>query len=218
MNIAGIVLCGGRSSRMGRSKAWLPFGKETLLQHIVRVLQEAVHPVIVVASPSQELPPLPGGAFVVYDQVENRGPLAGLAAGLAGLPAHAGAAYVSGCDVPLLTPAFVRCVVGLLDGFDAAAPCTRCPVEAVSQQEALLQPLAAVYRREVLPIALGLLRSNNSSLAALLNTLNVRRITAAELEAVDPNLTSLWNVNTPEDYAAVIALQRPNATDGHAAP
>ena len=59
MKVAGVVLCGGRSSRMGRPKAWLPFGRELMLPRVVRLLGEAVGPVAVVAAPGQDLPPLP---------------------------------------------------------------------------------------------------------------------------------------------------------------
>src|SRR6266545_1645937 len=100
MRIGGIVLCGGRSSRMGRPKAWLPVGEEVMLQRVVRVLREVVGPVVVVAAPGQDVPPLPAGVEIVRDEVEGRGPLQGLAAGLAALEGKADAAYLSSCDVP----------------------------------------------------------------------------------------------------------------------
>ncbi|HUR55514.1 MAG TPA: NTP transferase domain-containing protein, partial [Gemmataceae bacterium] len=65
MQTAGIVLCGGRSSRMGRAKAWLPFGGETMLQRVVRVVGEVVSPVVVVAAAGQDVPPLPVGVRIV---------------------------------------------------------------------------------------------------------------------------------------------------------
>src|SRR5437762_3277922 len=114
MRIAGIVLCGGKSSRMGRPKAWLPFGHALMLQRVVRVLGEVVSPVVVVAAPGQDVPPLPESVAVVRDEVEGRGPLAGFAAGLAALKDTADAAYLSACDVPFLTPAFVARVVDCL--------------------------------------------------------------------------------------------------------
>src|SRR5205085_12330412 len=100
----GIVLCGGRSSRMGRPKAWLPFGTELLLQRVVRVLRDVVEPVVVVAAPDQEVPPLPVGVFRARDDREYLGPLNGLATGLAALHGQVAAAYLSSCDVPFLLP------------------------------------------------------------------------------------------------------------------
>ena len=65
MNIGGIVVCGGQSQRMGRPKAWLPFAGELMLPRILRLLGEAVGPLVVVAAPGQDLPPLPEHVAVV---------------------------------------------------------------------------------------------------------------------------------------------------------
>lgn len=193
-NVAGIILCGGHSSRMGRPKTWLPFGDEYLLPRIVRLLADAVSPIVVVASPEQNLPPLPAGVILTHDLHPDRGPLQGLAAGLAAIPPSASAAYVSSCDVPFLRPAFVRRMIDLLGESDACVP-------RINQ---ILQPLAAVYRRKVGPIAEGLLASGQRSLIELFTNVRSRIVTADELTTVDPDLRSLGNVNTPEDYAAAL--------------
>src|ERR1700720_1408053 len=102
MTLGAIVLCGGESRRMGQPKAWLPFGPETMLQRVVRLIRSAagVGPIVVVGAPGQEVPPLPDGVDVVRDPVAGRGPLQGLAAGLAAMPAGAELVYASATDVP----------------------------------------------------------------------------------------------------------------------
>src|ERR1700730_16931801 len=102
--IGGIVLCGGQSKRMGKPKAWLPFAGETMLGRVVRLLGEAVSPTVVVAAPDQEVPPLPQEIKVVRDEEKGRGPLQGLAAGLAALDGQVDAVFLSSCDVPFLRP------------------------------------------------------------------------------------------------------------------
>jgi molybdopterin-guanine dinucleotide biosynthesis protein A len=140
-SIAGIVLCGGESRRMGRPKAWLPFHGEFMLERVARILGEAVAPIVVVAAPGQELPPLPDSIAIVRDANQGRGPLEGLAAGLRHLDQLGIAgAYVSSTDVPLLQPAFVRRMVEL--SADAAI--------AVPYVDGRHHPLAAVYRTTVL--------------------------------------------------------------------
>src|SRR5690349_15807444 len=84
--LGAVILCGGQSRRMGRPKAWLPFGPEPLLARVVRRVREVVGPVVVVAAPGQNLPSLPSDVAVARDPVADRGPLQGLAAGLAALP------------------------------------------------------------------------------------------------------------------------------------
>ena len=86
MTAGGIVLCGGRSSRMGTSKALLPFGPETMLQRVVRLLGTVVAPIVAVAATDQVLPALPAGVIVTRDEREGRGPLEALRAGLKALP------------------------------------------------------------------------------------------------------------------------------------
>src|SRR5712672_3192112 len=137
----GVVLCGGRSTRMGSSKALLPFGPETMLQRVVRLLGTVVSPIVVVAAPGQELPSLPPSVGITRDEREDRGPLEGLRAGLAALPAGVEIAYVTSCDVPLLVPQFVERIVQLLGDHDAA----------VLEVDGFAHPLSAVYRRRTLP-------------------------------------------------------------------
>src|SRR5438045_459856 len=90
--VGGIVLCGGQSRRMGRPKATLPFGPELLLPRVLRLLCQAVDPIVVVAAPEQDLPNLPDETIIVRDEEKGRGPLQGLAAGLAALHGIAAAA------------------------------------------------------------------------------------------------------------------------------
>ncbi len=191
---AGIVLCGGKSSRMGESKAWLPFAGEPMLCRVVRLLGEAVSPVVVVAGPEQDLPALPTGVAIVRDRVGDRGPLHGLAAGLEALIGLASAAYLSSCDVPFLQPAFVLRMAELLGDQQIAAP----------EVGGFRHPLAAVYRIEVLDLVRRLLEDERHGPASLFNLVPTRFVSAAELGAVDPELHSLRNVNTAEEYEAAL--------------
>src|SRR5262252_4106012 len=109
--VGGIVLCGGRSTRMGSPKALLPFDGEAMLQRVVRLLGTAVSPLVVVAAAGQTLPPLPSAVIVTHDERDDRGPLEGLRAGLDALPVDIDAAYVTSCDVPMLVPSFVTRMV-----------------------------------------------------------------------------------------------------------
>jgi molybdopterin-guanine dinucleotide biosynthesis protein A len=120
----GVVLAGGRSSRMGTAKAGLEWHGSTLLFRATAVLARAVAgPVVVVAAPRQDLPDLPAGVAVVEDPVEGLGPVQGLAAGLAALAERVDAAFVCATDLPFLHPAFVRRVLReLTDGVDVALP------------------------------------------------------------------------------------------------
>ncbi len=194
MDIGGIVLCGGQSSRMGRPKAWLPFDGEPMLVRVVRRLGEAVGPLVVVAAPEQDVPPLPAGIDVVRDEVAGRGPLQGLQAGLEALRSRAGAAYLSSCDVPFLRPAFVRRLVDLLGEHAICVP-------RVGDYH---HPLAAVYRVEVADAVARLLAENRLRPFFLFEAVPTRVVGPDELRDVDPDFQTLRNLNTPEDYDAAL--------------
>jgi molybdopterin-guanine dinucleotide biosynthesis protein A len=180
---------------MGRPKAWLSFGSETLLGRVARLLGELVSPLVVVAAPDQDVPPLSADAEVVRDPERGRGPLQGLAAGLEALRGRADAAYASACDVPFLQPAFVRRMIDLLGAHAACVP----------NVGGYLHPLAAVYRLEAAEAAADLLAEDRLRPMFLCERVPTRIVEAAELADVDPEFRSLRNLNTPEEYEAALA-------------
>jgi molybdopterin-guanine dinucleotide biosynthesis protein A len=175
---------------MGTSKAMLSFGTETMLQRVVRLLGSVVTPIVVVAARSQPLPMLPGYARIARDEHDQRGPLEGLRAGLAALPESVDAAYVTGCDVPLLVPRFVTLMIELLGDHDIA----------VMEIDGLTHPLSAVYRRTILAHVDALLATDRLRPAYLFDALKTRRVRPADVASVDPELLTLRNLNTPEEY------------------
>ncbi len=195
MNTGGIVLCGGRSMRMGSSKALLRFGPETMLQRVVRLLATVVSPIVVVAAPQQSLPELPATVTVTRDEREGRGPLEGLRAGLKALPSTVEIAYVTSCDVPLLVPGFVRHMIDLLTDHDIA----------VMDIDGFPHPLSAVYRRNTLPHVEDLLAHDRLRPVFLFEAVRTRRVQPAEMTGADPELLTLRNLNTREDYLEALA-------------
>lgn len=179
---------------MGRPKAWLPVGEHTMLEHVVEILARVVEPIAVVAAPDQDLPPLREGVLICRDQVEGRGPLQGLAAGLRAVVPFAEAAYVSGCDVPLLRDGFVRFVIDSLGENDIAVP--------FAQDH--YHPLAAVYRTRVVEEVDRLLAAERLRPFFLFEAVQTHTLSEDELRQVDPKLDSLRNLNTPEDYRAAM--------------
>jgi molybdopterin-guanine dinucleotide biosynthesis protein A len=186
---------------MGSSKALLPFGAETMLQRVVRLLGdvvsprgESVSPIVVVAAADQELPELPRDVIVTRDEREARGPLEGLRAGLKALPPDIDAAYVTSCDVPLLVPAFVAQMFDLARGYDVA----------VMEIDGFTHPLSAVYRRATLPFVEDLLARDRLRPVFLFEAVKTRRVKPEEMTA-DPELRTLRNLNTREDYERALA-------------
>ena len=179
---------------MGTPKALLPFGPETMLQRVVRLLDGVVAPIVVVAAPDQPLPKLPPDAILARDEREGRGPLEGLRAGLKALPVDVEAAYVTSCDVPLLEPGFIRQMLDFARGYDIA----------IVEIDGFAHPLSAVYRRTVLPYVEELLAVNRLRPAFLFEEVRTRRVRPEQITA-DPELRTLRNLNTREDYQQALA-------------
>jgi molybdopterin-guanine dinucleotide biosynthesis protein A len=189
-----MILCGGRSSRMGRDKAWLPFHGETLLQRASRRLARTAWPVAIVAHPGQKLPPLPSDLIIAHDREEGRGPMQGLAAGLCALEPHVQTVFVCSCDMPFLQTALMQLLWRLLGDHCLCIP----------ETEGTLHPLAAVYRAEVRATAERMLDAGVRSLRRLVNEVRTRVVGASELRDVDPHLRSLLSINTPEAYLTAL--------------
>jgi len=192
--LGGIVLCGGRSSRLGISKALLPIGPETLLERVVRLLGEVVAKVVVVSAPGQALPPLPTEVMLVADRETGRGPLEGLRSGLLALAGTCDMAYLTGCDAPLLVPALVARLHELLGPASIALP----------EIDGSRHPLSAIYRTTLLEEIDELLLSGAGPLA-LSRRLPTRIVTVDELRDADPELATLIDIDERADYEAVLA-------------
>jgi molybdenum cofactor guanylyltransferase len=186
---------------MGTPKAALEWHGSTLLRRTAGILARVTGgPVIVVRAAGQDLPALPPDVEVVDDSREGKGPVQGIAAGLAALAGRADLAFISSTDMPFLHPAFVRRVLRAVeDGADVGLPIAR----------GYPQPLAAAYRTTLAPVAERLVAAERLRPAFLFDECKVDRLDESALRA-DPVLAAL----DPE-----VTIQRFGAlADGHRGP
>ena len=192
---------------MGSSKASLDWHGSTLLRRVTGIVARALDgPVVVVCAPGQELSDLDPAIEVVADAREGRGPLQGLAAGLGAIGDRAAVAYVSSTDVPLLHPAFVRCVIDAFsDEVDVVLP----------EIGGYRQPLAAAYRLDLLDAVEELIAADRLRPAFLFERCRVLHLSDeamlrdSALARLDPGLGSVRNLNEPSDYERARALPAP---------
>jgi molybdenum cofactor guanylyltransferase len=207
--VAGILLAGGRSRRMGSDKASLRWHGSTLARRAVGLLARCAEPpVIVVCAPDQELPPLPDWLEVVRDPEPGLGPLAGLASGLAAAGPRATVAAVCAVDAPLAHPAVMRALLGALGTSAAVIPVA----------DGRPQPLFAVYRTELAFLAAALVADGERRAAALGERAGARLVEPFELlvvddiAAFDPGLASFLSFDDEAAYARALALPQPLVT------
>lgn len=192
-----IVLVGGRSSRMGAPKLGLDFGGVPMLTRIVVELKRRFDEIVIVAAPPESSAPSridTPGVKIIHDDTAFGGPLDALRRGLIALEHDAG--FACSCDLPLLNVYVADALVGMLEDFDAVIP----------EIGGMLQPMHAVYRKRCADAIATLAATGEKRMTANASAVNARRVGETELRALDPDLRSFFNVNTPEDYARALEL------------
>jgi molybdopterin-guanine dinucleotide biosynthesis protein A len=188
---AAVVLAGGQSRRMGSAKALLPFAGEILIARVLRRLEPITVEQVVVAAPGQDLPPLP--ALIVRDPQPHRGPVAGLAVGLAA--AGAPRAFVTSCDAPFLNPDLVSWMISESVSWDIVVP----------EWEGRLNPLHAVYATALAADYRRQLEEDRLRPVDLYPHVRLRVVSPDEIRRFDPKGRSLTNLNSPADYLRALA-------------
>lgn len=179
---------------MGADKGSLPIGDETMLDRIVRLLRSIAGEVIVVGRRDQAVP---AGATVIHDPVEDLGPLAGIAAGLAA--SRSDLNIVVACDMPLINPLVLQRLVSMIDDHDACV--------AVADGHA--SALCGVYRSRIARDAQTLLESGERRVMRLLDRVQTKRVDAAQFRDIDPDLETFVSCDTPEAYRAALPKTGP---------
>ncbi|MFA9422078.1 MAG: NTP transferase domain-containing protein [Sedimentibacter sp.] len=184
-NVTGIILTGGKSSRMGTDKALLKYGSETFVSHSVKKLQELFDEVIIVADNEKKYDL--GNVKLIGDIYPGRGPLGGIHAGLVG--AKNDWIFVVPCDMPLWEPLLVNDLAMLRFNYDAVVP-------KINNN---LEPLFALYNKSCLPIIENCLVNNFYKVLDLFPIINTKYLIIHNEDIKTKSyIKSFYNVNTPE--------------------
>lgn len=186
-SVNAIVLCGGKSSRMGFDKAFLKIGGKTLVERQVELLKTRFRKLLLVTNSPGEFK-VAGRVKVVTDIVPGLGPMGGLYAGLKNSDSEYN--FVTACDMPFLSLDLAAYMAGSVkEGFQAVVP----------SYKGKFQPLCALYSRACLDTINEALAGDKLKLALLLGGLKVRKVLEKELVRFgDPELF-FRNINTPRD-------------------
>ena len=195
--MSAIILAGGGGRRLGMPKPLVELHGRPLISYVLEAALKVAEEIIVVSGRgvSKALRDiLPGDVELLEDLEEGYGPLMGLYTGLTA--AHKPYALALPCDSPLLRVEVLRHLLERVEGFDAAIP--RWP-------NGYLEPLHAAYRVETsLRACRESLMEGRRELRAILRHLNrVLYISTEELRALDPQLQTFHNINTPEELERI---------------
>jgi len=189
-DITGFILAGGRSRRMGRDKAQIPWGSGTLLSHACRQMKRVFAKTYIVGG-AQSV----GGCAVLSDNFLSRGPLAGIHSALK----HSRTDWnlVLAVDLPLVNSALLEFI---------AKSCDEVNDAVAVRVGGHFQPLCAAYQRRLLPEVESRLRASELSIHRLLEAASTRIMEERELISAGFRGEMLWNVNTPEDLERATEL------------
>ncbi|MCA1813612.1 MAG: molybdenum cofactor guanylyltransferase [Halobacteriales archaeon] len=195
MRFTAVLLAGGESMRMGRDKATALLAGKPLVEWVLDALEPLTRSFVLVANDVERFRDYEGRARIVRDDPPRAGPLAALRTGLRN--SREDWCFATSCDAPFLQPGFVQ-KLGTLTrgGFDAVVP--------GNLEERW--PLTAFYAKRCVPALDRAVQRRDMKLISFYPEVAVRWVPKDGLRGADPELRSLWNVNTPEDLAKAEAL------------
>lgn len=193
-DVTGVLLAGGKSSRMGQDKRFLRIGDRTLLDRGLRTVHRLFQYVCVVIA--QDSPPLSLTVPVLRDIVPSCGSLGGLYTGLH--EASTPHIFVAACDMPFLNVNLIKYMIGFKEEADII----------VASWNNRIQPTHAIYSKRCVPVLEDMLRRRQVKIQNAFHhpSLTVRVITESEVRPIDPEGRSFLNVNNPADLEAARLL------------
>lgn len=192
--MTGIVLAGGKSSRMGVNKAFIEFGGRRLIEATVDCLRVLFPEVLIIANDPPRYAYL--GVKVIPDLIPDSGSLGGIYTGLSA--ASYPTCFFVACDMPFLNADLITLLVREAEGWDVVVP----------RVNGDLQPLHAVYAKSCLPLIKESIEASVLKIARFFPKAKVKIIEESALRAIDPDLLGFVNVNTPLELEQAEAARR----------
>jgi molybdopterin-guanine dinucleotide biosynthesis protein A len=186
--MTSIILAGGKSSRLGQSKALQVIGGKSLIQWVIDHLA-ILSAEIVIATAYGEAIPCSSSVEIktVADIYPGKGPLVGIYSGL--IASSSSRAVVVGCDTPFLSVGLLEYMTQICSTFDVIVPRIKNKVE----------PLCAVYSRSCLAPIQMLLGQNELMINKLFSMVKVKYVEEDEINRFDPEHLSFFNINSQAD-------------------
>ena len=186
--ITGVILAGGKSSRMGQNKALMSLGGKRLVDRVVEVMRSVFDDLLIVTNTPEVYADL--GIPMVRDVWPEKGSLGGVYSAIY----HVATPYclVVACDMPFLRTAVLRYLITQMADYDVVVP------DVLGE----LQTLHAIYSNACLQPIERRLEANRLRIVGFFPDVRIRTVTAGELEPYDPELLAFQNLNTPEEFQA----------------
>jgi molybdopterin-guanine dinucleotide biosynthesis protein A len=201
----GFIAAGGRSTRMGRDKAWLELGGRLMIDHVIAALQPATSEIAIIAN-HEDYKRL--GYAVFPDTHTGIGPLEAIRTAL--VNSKTSEVILLGCDMPFVSTDLLLYLTQLAqktpseggDEEDEAGRATLSPQAVVPlNEEAKPEPLCALYTAEALQQVTRLIDLGVRKVSFLFEGIPTRFVCFDEVKDLENSRFFFKNVNTPEDFA-----------------
>ena len=187
--MTGVILTGGKSSRMGQDKALVHVGGVPVYSRIVDVFELLFDEILIITDRQGRHADI--GYREVTDIIPDCGPLGGIYTGLH--YAKSDQIFVASCDLPFINSSVIEIFMAEAGNYDIVVP----------DIDGRLHPLHATYSKRCAPYIRKWLDNGLFNITKFINDvegLSVRKIQMPELITKDPELRSLFNMNTQEDW------------------
>lgn len=196
-SVSGVILCGGKSSRMGYvNKCFLKINNKTFIEIIIDKLKNIFDEIILVTKTKEEYLFLQREKiYVVQDIFNEHSSLTGIHAGL--LHAKNNYSFITGCDTPLINKKIIELLISEIeDKIDIIVP----------RIGKYIEPLCAIYSKRCIPVIEQMLQKKCFQIKRFYEYMKVKKIDEKRLREYDPRLYSFLNINTPKDYEEVLKI------------
>lgn len=190
-NLTGIVLAGGKNSRMGANKAFLEIGGIRLIDKTINIYREIFSEIIIVTNDPLAYVEFTDAA-IVTDIYKGKGPLGGIYTGL--FYSKNNYAFVSPCDMPYLNKDFISYLTHQTGKHDVIIP----------ELAEAYQPLHAIYSRNCLPSIKPRLVADKLKITGFYRDMRVLTISEQQIAPFNPDGRLFQNLNTPEDMEKLV--------------
>lgn len=193
--LGAVVLCGGKSTRLGIDKTQLVFRDKTFLEQVVSQVSQVCRYVVLVGDIDYSAHNLPNDIIIEHDQVADKGPVEGIRTGLERLSRLVEYGFVTSCDVPLLKPDLIRHLFKLAEEQTGAVPIEGKRVYGMT----------AIYRTELHHLIENRIQEDQLRVSELAEAFGCLQPTVESLKVIDPTLDSMTNVNSRADYLRLLS-------------
>ena len=188
-SVTGIILSGGKSTRMKTDKAFLKLGPKAMIEELTSRIEKKFSKLMIIANDREKY--MKFGMEVTGDIMPDKGPLGGIYTGL--VKSESFYNFIFSCDAPFVNPDLIDYMISKAKDFDIIIP----------RWKDKFEPLHAIYSKNCIEAIENQLAKNDLKIINFFSEVSVKVIEQEELERFDLGQLPFMNINTREEYSKI---------------